>query len=127
MSDLKLNGPAKPEHAPIIEKFVQQVLDKNTLGGRRQVEIKELEVCHYEGDRVTFVTLEVGFVGDEGTLAQSLTRDYRHVMIRSGGGITLMNGARAPRQRKDGSWAPAKKPGTIIKEGWWNAVHAFTK
>ena len=64
--------------------------------GKGNYEIKEYTVRGY--DSFVSVILEVGMVGDEGTLAQVYARDRVHLFIGKRGGITY------PSSDENGKW-----------------------
>jgi hypothetical protein len=107
-------GPASDKHAELVVKFVDRVFERNRRCSPRDIESKKFEVKNADGR--TFVVLEVGMVGDEGSAASIYCRDYRHVVIGKRGGIELLN----PK--------PTKRTKKVFKTagGWFNAVHALT-
>ena len=66
-----------------------------------EYEIKEYKITDCE----TFlsVVLEVGMIGDEGTMAQIFCRDRVHLFIGKKGGITYPTSKRRKTKRFDGS------------------------
>lgn len=90
----KTAGPANSKHSKIVSMFVDAVMSKNTLGGLQEVEIKDLQIHHYAGEKRTYVWLIVGMTGDEGTYASIFARDTRSVIIGKNGGFELLNGKR---------------------------------
>lgn len=52
-------------------------------------EFKRFEV--EERDGLCFLKIEIGRIGDEGTMASVLARDYRLIMIGKRGGLDLLN------------------------------------
>ncbi len=73
-------------------------------------EVKRFDANYDDNLQIGFVTVEVGMIGDENSMASILCRDYRHVMIGKRGGTRLLN-----TQDKN------------HQHGWFNAVHALTK
>jgi hypothetical protein len=66
-------------------------------------EIKAFRVEAW-GRRGAFVTIEVGRVGDEGTLAAIVCRDYRHIAIANTArrGLRLLNPAKGFKSKARG-------------------------
>lgn len=109
MDAKKREGVALPKHQEKVDRFIRSVLEKNSHGGLTQVEIKSLEISHYAGSSQTFININVGMVGDEGTAASVFGRDHRLVVIGKRGGYELLNG---------------KKPS--YRYGRHNALYALT-
>jgi hypothetical protein len=101
---------ASAKHAEMIEEFKIAMLARHARVSPGDVEVKLFSVQHYEGDSATYFVLEVGTVGDEGTLAALFCRDYRHIRIGKAGGLKLLN---AKNKRKN--------------QGWFHALHALTR
>jgi hypothetical protein len=99
---------ASEAHQAIAEDLRDRILARNSRINTR--EVKKFEVSSREGTNQTFVVIEIGMVGDEGSLASVFCRDYRHIVIRKRGGLTLLN----PKNKK-------------FSRGWFHAVHALTK
>ncbi len=77
----KRSDPALEAHQVIIDKLVGAVMEKNNrfkikANGEGESftldEIKKLDVSHFADGGQTFVTIETGLIGDEGT---PLTRE----------------------------------------------------
>lgn len=120
----KVTGPATVKHGEIAEKLRERILDKANrykihetnperiaqgLEPYNLHEIKQFEVVNY-GGKQTFVLIETGLEGDEGSYASIFCRDRRHIAISKNGGLTLLN---AKRKRES--------------LGWFHAVHSLTK
>jgi hypothetical protein len=106
----KKDGAKTERHQEIATTIRNRMVEQYRRSSPRDVEVKKFEVTHFPDCPLTFVVVEVGMVGDEGTMASALCRDYRHIVIGKEGGLTLMN-ARNKRQSK----------------GWFNAIHALTR
>lgn len=121
-------GPANAHHAQIAERLVAAILAKHNASRPRmnaervaaglepfkEYEIKRLEISHAESTALTFVTIEAGLVGDEGTLAGVFCRDRRHISIGRRGGVTLLN----PKRGKRGPRGFKGKPGWFGSRAW---------
>ena len=118
-------GVAKPAHEAIVEKLKTAILYKHNrfkiedaaeCAARGEEprykldEIKQFEVRHHEGMSTTYLTIETGLVGDEGSAASIFCRDYRHIAIAKNGGLTLLN----PKRKRESL-------------GFFNCVHSLTK
>lgn len=57
-----------------------------------------------------YLFLVVGMVGDEGTMAETLCREVRHICFSKGGGVKLLNAKNKKESR-----------------GYWNALKGETK
>jgi len=73
-------------------------------------EVKQFTMCRHKGMSSTYVLIETGLVGDEGTAASFYCRDYRHIAISKRGGLTLLN----PKRKRESL-------------GFFNCVHSLTK
>lgn len=89
-----------------IAEVTRRILAKNERTAKA-VEVKESKV--EVRDHFVALTLEVGMVGDEGTMASIYCRDRRVLVIGPRGGLTLLNA-------KDES----------KNTGWFEAVHGLT-
>lgn len=111
-----IDGAATPAQEKTVELLKERLLHKANRyrdpqnSKHNPHEIKKFEVKHIEGSSRTYVVIELGMEGDEGTMASVFCRDYRHVSIGVRGGVTLLN---AKSKRKS--------------EGWWNVLHALTR
>lgn len=99
------NGMTKAQVETIAE-VTRRILAKNERTAKA-VEVKESKV--EVRDHFVALTLEVGMVGDEGTMASIYCRDRRVLVIGPRGGLTLLN-------------AKDKSKNT----GWFEAVHGLT-
>lgn len=120
----RIETAASAKHDAIVAKLVERLLEKHNrfrvrLNAERAEsgieaaplsEVKHLEVAHHEGSRWSYVTIEIGRIGDEGTLLAAIGRDYRHIAIGERGGLSLLN-------------SKFTKKAT----GWFNVVHAVAK
>ena len=102
--------PVPPQMMALAEKFRDRVMCKHSPAYRDLYEVKTFEVVCSFGGGVS-VVVETGRIGDEGTAASILCRDYRHVRIGKRGGITLLN---------------AKSKSNKKRLGWFAAVHYAT-
>lgn len=107
-------GAATPEHQKEAEDLRDRMLHR--ANEYRSAEhsprvLKKFEVTH--SGSLTFITIEIGMEGDEGTLASVFCRDYRH--------ISLVGSGR--RQRWSLLNAKLKKD----RKGYWNCLHALTR
>lgn len=112
--DGRVEGAATPEHQRIAESLRDALLVQHNahkdLSKYKPHEVKKFELVHFEGSSRTYVLIELGLVGDEGTMASVFCRDYRHISINKRGGLSLLN-AKVKRNA----------------EGRWNVLHALTK
>lgn len=90
----------------VAETFLRQVAERNARTGN--TEQKQLEITLTKMGLI-FITVEYGMPKDKGTYAEIFCRDRHHVVIRSRGGIELLNARRK-------SWS----------HGLWCAVHEVT-
>ncbi len=101
---VQVAGPAKPEHEDIALRLIMEILHKHNrhkmeVNETREEpykldEVKTFEMCHHKGMSTTFVTIETGLIGDEGSAASIYCRDHRHIAIAKNGGLTLLNAKR---------------------------------
>jgi hypothetical protein len=92
LASVKL-GPARPAHQAVIDRIQKNLLEKYTRHSQMDWEVKRSRITHFCGT-TTYMTIEVGLVGDEGTYAEFFGRDYRHIKIGKRGGVELLNGTR---------------------------------
>jgi len=97
----------KAKQAQTLEALKKRIMERNACWG--STEVKKLEVSD-EGDLV-FLVMVVGAPGDEGTFAAIFARDYRHIMIKRGGGCQLLN---------------PKAKGATRNRGIFHCVHNLT-
>lgn len=97
------------EQADAIRELEFGILNRFRHGADH--EYKRFEVVVVSPYKTVSIVTEVGMVGDEGTMAQFLARDYRHIFVGAKGAIELKN-ASGTRKR------------TITKRGYWNAIYA---
>ncbi len=99
-----------PKQREIIDLFKTRALRFwiNSKGEGREREIKEFKVEAQDYNDDVCVTLEVGMVGDEGTLAASLARDRWLFWVGPRGGM------------KSYIWTES---GTKKTRGFWNVLH----
>ena len=72
-----------------IEAIKEAMLKKESLGGLANVEVKYSHV--EDAKSFTSFVLEVGRVGDEGTMAEVFCRDRRHFFVGKKGGVSLVS------------------------------------
>lgn len=76
----------------VIEWVRGHVLDRKYGHTAASYEIKKFEVTlPLSAKGRAFLVVTTGLKNDEGTLAESLCRDHRHIMIGSSGGTELLN------------------------------------
>lgn len=101
---VQVDGAAKSEHEDIALRLIMEILHKHNrfkmeVNETREEpykldEVKQFLMCHHKGMSTTFVTIETGLIGDEGSAASIYCRDYRHIAIAKNGGLTLLNAKR---------------------------------
>lgn len=98
----------------LAEEIRDAVLEAESRYSEREWEVKEFSIRPLFDDaperEIWWVSITVGMVGDEGSLAQSLCRPRRLVQIGKRGGLRLGNAKHKTRSR-----------------GWFNVVHGQTK
>lgn len=68
-------------------------------------EIKRFEITMPKSEKgLAFVFVECGMIGDEGTLAERVCRDRRHIMVGRNGGTELLNPRKKGRTINRGLW-----------------------
>lgn len=121
---VEAEGAALPAHNDLAVKLLNEVMRKHNrfkleenpqriARGEEPYkldEVKQFEMRHHVGQKTTYVLIETGMVGDEGTAASFYCRDYRHIAIQKNGGTTLLN---AKRKRES--------------LGFFNCTHSLTK
>lgn len=120
----QVDGAACPAHYDMAYKLLDAVLAKHNrhkpqfneervARGEEPYkldEVKQFTMCHHKGMKTTYVVIETGLIGDEGSAASIFCRDYRHIAIGKNGGLTLMN----PKRKRESL-------------GFFNCVHSLTK
>lgn len=110
----KVQGAATPKHQQIAEELRDALLRKHNAGKDldkyKADEVKKFELAHFPGGSTTFMVIDIGLIGDEGTMASVFCRDYRHIAISKRGGLKLLN----PKVKRNA-------------EGRWNVIHALTR
>lgn len=71
-----------------LESFVNATFDTFSFGHPETHEIKELVITEWEDLNTVHVSIEIGRIGDEGTMASVYARDYATVMIGKNGGYS---------------------------------------
>lgn len=66
---------------------LNDVIDFLTKGYLNNYEVKKLKVTTSENWKHVFVSLEIGMVGDEGTMAEIVCRDHYQFFIGPRGGM----------------------------------------
>ena len=94
-----------------IESIKKAMLEGVYLG-TSQVELKKCEIR--ESSEFVSLVIEVGHVGDEGSMAEVLCRDCRQFFIGKRGGVSLASLSVGSRH---------KSFGFKQVNGLWNAVH----
>jgi len=79
-----------PTHAAKALRTSEQIRDA-MLQRRSDHELKKYEITPIAANLSSLI-IEIGMVGDEGTAASLLCRDYRHYIIYRGGGVALVSG-----------------------------------
>ena len=74
-----------------INALRRAMLKRMSLDGLREAEVKHEDIDHREGAGSVFFILEVGVVGDEGTMLEIVGRNRRQFMIGERGGVSLMS------------------------------------
>jgi hypothetical protein len=74
----------------VISRLKTALLNKASLSGRVEVEVKSENIDHREDSGVVFFSIEVGNKGDEGSMLEVFGRDRRLFMIGKRGGVSLM-------------------------------------
>lgn len=74
----------------MINRLRTALLNKASLSGRMDVEVKNESIDQRDGSDVVFFSIEVGNKGDEGSMLSVLGRDRRLFMIGKRGGVSLM-------------------------------------
>jgi hypothetical protein len=95
-------GPVDPVALAIAERLRDEAFRRHARVSIAP-EIKAFRVEAW-GKRGAFVTIEVGLVGDEGTLAAIICRDYRHIAIANTArrGLRLLNPAKGFKSKTCG-------------------------
>jgi hypothetical protein len=107
-------GAATPEHAEECDRIRTALLHRANQfksDEHSPTVIKRFEVT--SGGAHTFLVIELGLEGDEGTMASVFCRNFRHISIRGSERrkvFTLLNAKR----KKD-------------RNGYWNCLHALTR
>ena len=88
------------------DELTAEILANNSTLGNYEIKEVELKIHESKGEPFTIgdkvitkgyhkvfgsLSIRVGIVDDEGTLAQAFCRDYRHIHIGERGGLELMN------------------------------------
>lgn len=99
----ELAGPVDPTARALAEAIRDELVKRHQRLTYGVAEVKRFEVRRW-GRRGAFVTVEVGRAGDEGTLAASFCRDYRHFSIANTArrGVKLMNPAKGWKSKVAG-------------------------
>lgn len=69
------------------QRTLNDIIDYLTKGYVSSYEVKELEVTTSEDWRDVYVSITIGRVGDEGTLAEYICRDHYQFFIGPRGGM----------------------------------------
>ena len=80
----------KQAQQQMINDLRAYLLNKASLGGRVEVEVKSEKIDDQENSGVVFFSIEVGQKGDEGSMLEVLGRDRRLFMIGKRGGVSLI-------------------------------------
>jgi len=99
------------KQAARVEAFRDQILKAKYGHTAASYEIKQFKVTEYDADTPIYLVCETGLIGDEGTAASILCRDYRLISIGVLGGCELMN---------------PKVKGRTINRGMWHCLHNLT-
>lgn len=101
---VQVKGGAKAEHEAVALRLIMEILHKHNrfkmeANETREEqhaldEVKTFDMTHHAGCFTTYVTIETGLIGDEGTAASIYCRDRRHIAIAKNGGLTLLNAKR---------------------------------
>ena len=83
-----------------ISNLRTQLLDKHNRHSRLDHEVKA--EYYSECDHFVSWTIEIGMVDDEGTAAQLICRDYRHIFIYKRGAVQLANSPYKSRKKTRG-------------------------
>lgn len=121
---VNVDGAACDAHYDIAHKLLDAVLHKHNrhkpqfneeriARGEEPYkldEVKQFTMTHHKGQKATYVLIETGLIGDEGSAASIFCRDYRHIVIKKNGGLTLLN----PKRKRESL-------------GFFHCVHSLTK
>ena len=78
---------SKQERA--VEKIRAAIIEKHARGNER--EFKQFEITELADGELISLVVEYGMVGDEGTYAEIMVREYWHFFIGIAGGVTLVS------------------------------------
>jgi hypothetical protein len=80
-----------PAQNRMVAALRRRIEERHCNGRPETHEFKKFEATLCEHTGYVYVISEYGMIGDEGTMASLLCRDYRHIVIGRSGGLTLLN------------------------------------
>ena len=80
-----------PKQQARIDQIKQILLARRYGSTAASYEIKRFEIQERDDSDLVFLAVESGLIGDEGTMAALLARDYRLIMVGPAGGVELLN------------------------------------